>query len=156
MYKTISSQTFLPFAVLEVDQKQMTRRSIAGSPASVRRQASGRDSGIVTAARSISCRKNPEAGKLIAEVTLFKLIPEVTAVKLVAKVTVLKLVAEVTAVKLVAEGTRQTTDVCVATLTFTDNLTTYRSIDGLYYKTVQHSESSKYRASRPEVRIQQS
>ena len=57
MYKTTSSRTFLPFAVLEVDQKQMTRRSIAGSPASVRRQASGRDSGIVTAARSISCNR---------------------------------------------------------------------------------------------------
>ena len=57
MYKTKSSQTFLPFAILEVDQKQMTRRSIAGSPASVRRQVSGRDSGIVTAARSISCNR---------------------------------------------------------------------------------------------------
>ena len=72
MYKSVSSQTFLPFAVLEGDQNQMTTRSIAGSPASVRRQVSGRDSGIVTAARSISCRTSPEAGKLIAEVTALK------------------------------------------------------------------------------------
>ena len=79
----------------------MTRRSIAGSPASVRRQVSGWDGGIVPAARSISCRTSPKAGKLIAEVTALKLVAEVTGLKLVADITAVKLIAEV--VKLVAE-----------------------------------------------------
>ena len=114
IYKTTSSESFLPFAILEVDQKQMTRRSTAGSPASVRRQASGRDGGIAAVT----------AVELNAKYTVVKLVAEVTVVNLFANVSVLKLVAEVTAVKLIAEATHQTTDVFVATICFTDNLTT--------------------------------